>query len=297
MKIKVRYTFFLICFLLVKSNILLSQDEINHHFQHTFSKEVRQNIFLIKDARKRDFQIHKIEAKNLIKFTVSDVLLGGLGLSYEREILPHVGLQVQLRYCYNYQIPVVLLIDNFLNGAASKQLDVIDFYNTLLKNYSITIEPRFYSGGRKNIHFYWGPFVRYENLDVNVPFNLVNNNTIPVIKKKLSVDGKINGYYAGINIGVIKNLSARWVFEFDIFGIGYGQADYIINFNSNNIPLTPQDQQDLNNSIVDFQNFTTQNKFNLQNFKYSVQEEFANISFSGPYLGFRGIGATICYRF
>lgn len=297
MKAIENFVFFLTFLFLFSTINSFSQNDNSQDHKQRFKGDVKQNISIIKDARKRDYQIHRTEGKNLFKLTASDILFTGLGISYEREILPHFGLQIHIRYCDNYQIPVVLLVDNFLNGAVSKQLKNLDLFNTILKNYSFTLEPRFYSRGRKNLHFYWGPYLRYENVEINIPFNLYNNNVDPPEKKKLIIDGVINGIYAGINIGIRKNLSPRWVFEFDIFGIGYGEAEYKVIFKANEFPLTPDDQQEIRADIESVNSTAKQNNIILQNFKYNVQERFVNISFTGPYIGIRGIGASIVYRF
>ena len=188
---------------------------------------------------------------------------------------------------------------------SSFDLGSFDIGNFKMGGYAITPELRFYLSKRKDMRgFYIAPYARYTHFDVNTPVTYTTTVVAPpnppqTVSKTAPFSGNINAFSGGIMFGMQYNLAKQVVLDIWLIGAHYGNSngDAIATFNpplSNNPPAPGYDseQQSLQKAI---------NNINAKPFsitgKVDASGSFATLNASGPWIGLRGLGLNVGFRF
>ncbi len=224
--------------------------------------------------------------KNLIKVNLTGFLWQNYGMQYERVLAKKQSIALAFAVSPNVYLP----FKNVLANEFSDNEDALHaIKSTRFTRINAMLEYRFYTGDYAPQGFYVTPFVRYMHINANVDYTFSpadrQLHTVPMT-------GKLNGFGGGAMIGYQWLLKKNLAIDLWILGGFYGpqvKADFH-GTDPQMESLTAQDRTDLENNIEDISipGYTTE---------ATVGTNTIDIKMRGPYIGFRGIGVCIAYRF
>lgn len=234
--------------------------------------------------------------KNSIRTNVAGAAIQIYSLQYERTLSPRWGFNNTIFYRPKSDIPFGGFIDEISKkhgvGLTGIKFDYI-FMNEAqvgLKGYSP--ELRYYMG--KNKRVFLGAFGIYEEFDMKVPAMVRILKNSQFLEVKLPVDFTFNTLSGGLLIG----RSFQWNrFGLDIVfvgpHIGKAQEFYAEGNNPNLVGLNEEEREYVKGAIK--QRFGLRDKY----FSLEMENDRAEIKSvrSVPFVGLRGLGFNLSYRF
>ena len=243
--------------------------------------------------------LHAQTEKNIIKTNLSSWFVRNYNVMYERAIGKKTSLSLALRYMPKGAVPFKSSIKNMVNDP---DFNIDDFE---MGNTAVTLEFRWYLGKENFRGFYFAPYLRYLNYSASLAIQ------DPTLKEaaeeaaalgapiaadtRLFFDGKINSFNAGLMIGSQFKLSKRIVLDWWIIGAHYGKFSGVLTAEIKGYEALPgtTEETKLNVKLDDLVSDT--GPFKLTGKVTSpTSAEFAS---SGPWLGLRGLGICLGYKF
>ena len=238
----------------------------------------------------------QIENVNLIKTSLSGILIANYTLGYERKISNHFTVQTELRYSPSGGLPLIRDIDNIQSGEISKNND-FDFYNTSISNNAITIELRYYPKLTESFKgFYIAPYFRASTINMYIPQTVkytYSDNT--KFEANLKINGSIYSNGLGLAIGIQKKITNKLFLDFVIFGLHLGNENAQFNYTSN-LPASDSDNQFIKNNIENFKK-VIEKIVHFDKFEYELNSNKGNLNASSNWIGIRGLGLSLAYTF
>lgn len=234
---------------------------------------------------------------NSVRFNVAGAALNLYSLQYERQLTPRLALNNTFFLRPKSDIPFGGFIDNLAKthgvGLTGIRFDYIFMNEAQLGVKGYSPELRYYLGKKKNKAFI-GVFGMYENFDMKVPAQIgVMKNGVNY-EVKLPINFTFNTFSGGILIG--KQFTWDRV-GLDVVFIGphIGSAGKFYAFGQN------ANLQGLNEEEKIFVKDRIRERFGLKDkyFSMELNDDAAEIRSIRPvpYLGIRGIGVNLSYRF
>ena len=234
---------------------------------------------------------------NSVRFNVAGAALNIYSMQYERQLSPRLAFNNTFFFRPKSDIPFGGFIDNLAKkhgvGLTGIKFEHIYMNEAQLGLKGYSPELRYYLGNRKNRTFI-GVFGMYEDFDMKVPaqVGVMKNNVYYEIK--LPINFTFNTLSGGILIG--KQFTWDRV-GLDIVFIGphIGSAGKFYAFGENS------NLQGLNEEEKIFVKDKIRERFGLKDkyFSMELNDDAAEIKSIRPvpYLGIRGIGFNLSYRF
>lgn len=223
---------------------------------------------------------------NAIKINLTALGANNIAIQYERALADHFSFAVQGRYTLEIK-PQDFISSNF--ESTGTLADSVSASFPMLGGFAITPEFRYYP---KNVMkgFYLGPYLRYRQNTVNMPFSYYDDNNIQVNQE---LNGKVNTVIFGLMFGVHAALGKRVSMDIFIAGLQYGASVGNLDYSSSTTVFSATDQQEIINGIEDFKN----NALVDLNFDYTVTDKSVGLEtrFAAP--GIRLFGINLGYRF
>jgi hypothetical protein len=223
--------------------------------------------------------------KNLLKFNITAVLIKNYSLQYERILTRTVSAALSLRIMPETGIPYA---DDIIRWYDINDADAQTVINsTLIANYAITPEIRFYTGKKRYGNgFYFALFYRYGHYTFNnalIPYDADSGDQIT-----LNSSGNVSSHTGGFMMGAQWTLGKRICLDWWILGPHFGVSSG--DFKSvPSAPLSETDQQDIENNL---------NDIDVPMFKQTVDVTADRVSmiFDGPWGGIRA-GLSLGFKF
>lgn len=235
--------------------------------------------------------------KNNVKLNLTGLGAQLIGFQYEYQATKRIGLQSTFFYRNRSAIPFAEPIDN-LAKSRGLGLTGIDFTYILMNKAELGVtglspEVRFYLSKKKNPAFI-GLFGQYENFDLKVPglFDVRYENFSGNVEMPVVFD--IRTLSAGVLLG------KRWqwnrlLLDFVVIGPHFGRATALNAKIEQEVltRLSDADRTYLKEKVIE---------------RFGLSEEYFNVGIDGssasirsikniPYLGIRGIGINVGWRF
>lgn len=220
------------------------------------------------------------QKKNVLKTNLCGLAINNYNLIYERSLTKKISFSLGYRKMPKNVLPYKSELQSKIDN---KDIN-LDIFK--LGNDAITTEFRLYLGKHRMKGFYFAPYGRYANFDLNFPVQFAD--TIAPIQ----LEGKISSYSAGLMMGVQFNLSKRLVFDFWLLGGHYGKSKGTLTATNISPGLDEQQQADLQKSLDDLKDagpFSFEGRV--------ISSTSAELKTAGPWLGLRSLGLTVGYRF
>ena len=224
-------------------------------------------------------------SKNFIKFNITSALIKNYSLQYERVLSRGVSIAVTFRMMPESGIPYTDNIFRWFDITDPETQDIIE--NTIIGNYAITPEIRFYSGKKKYGNgFYFALFYRYGQYTVNnalLPYDTDLGDQV-TLNTSGNVSSHTGGFMLGAQWALGKHICLDWWIIGPHFGVSSGD---MISLSSS--PLSEVDQQDIADNL---------NGIDIPMFKQTVNVTADKVSmiFDGPWAGIRA-GLSIGVKF
>jgi hypothetical protein len=224
-------------------------------------------------------------SKNFIKFNITSALIKNYSLQYERVLSRGVSIAVSLRFMPESGIPYT---DNIF-----KWFDITDpetqvvIKNSIIGNYAITPEIRFYTGKKKYGNgFYFALFYRYGYYTLNnalIPYDTDSGEEVT-----LNTSGNVSAHTGGFMLGAQWALGKHICLDWWILGPQFGVSSGDMTSLSSG-PLSEVDQQDIADNL---------NNIEIPMFKQTVNVTSDKVSmvFDGPWAGLRA-GLSLGVKF
>jgi hypothetical protein len=234
-----------------------------------------------------------IGGDQIIKTNLSADVLQNYNITYERSINHFMSISASFATMPKRSIPLKALAKQFIENSN------IDFDNFKVSNNALTIESRFYLGLQKMSGFYIAPYARFGNMVLDIPINyqyntqptILNGVTVPskTVKTNANLNGSIRSQSVGAYFGMQFQLLTKVVLDIWAIGGHYGSSNGKLIAN---LPAAiPTEAAVALKSTLDQ---TNANPFHL-NTTISGNSVITNTD--GPWLGLRGAGITIGFRF
>lgn len=222
------------------------------------------------------------DKKNIVKTNLASYVFKNYNISYERAILKWLSINVSYGNMPKGSPPFQKLY--------LPEDDAEDFTNIQLSSSQITIEPRFYLGGKGfGSGFYLAPYYRNSQFTID---NLVYQFYSESLQDDLpiTVSGKLSANSFGLLLGNqwFLGKNKNWVIDFWILGGHYGTSKGTLNGNSDR-KLSSQEQAELKKEI-DGQDIP------LIKYTTTTNENGIIVNLDGPWAGLRS-GLSFGYRF
>lgn len=232
--------------------------------------------------------------KNIIKTNLSSLFIRNYNIMYERAVGKKTSLSLALRYMPKGPAPFKTTIKNIVNDP---DFNIDDFE---MGNTAVTMEFRWYLGKENFRGFYFAPYLRYLNYSASLAIKDPTLKEDPALAAvvgdtRLFFDGKITSFNAGLMIGSQFKLSKRLVLDWWIIGAHYGKFNGVLTAEIKGyeaLPNTPEETR-LNVKLDDLVSDT--GPFKLTGKVTSPTS--AEFTSSGPWLGLRGLGICLGYKF
>jgi hypothetical protein len=224
-------------------------------------------------------------SKNLIKFNLTSALIKNYSLQYERILSRVVSVAVSFRIMPESGIPYTDNIFRWFDITDPDTKNVIE--NTIIGNYAITPEIRFYTGKKKYGNgFYFSLFYRYGHYTVSnalIPYDTDSGDEV-TLNTSGDVSSHTGGFMLGAQWALGKHICLDWWILGPQFGVSSGN---MISFSSD--PLSEVDQQDIADEL---------NGIDIPMFKQTVNVTADKVSmiFDGPWAGIRA-GLSLGIKF
>jgi len=218
---------------------------------------------------------------NVIKLNITSLFVRNYNITYERGLSRKLSVSLGIRDMPKGDLPFK---KQFKKSVKSDKLNLDQFQ---LGNFAITPECRLYMGKGYMQGFYISLYARYTNFDISAPLQFTNKDGTT---SQATFIGNVHSYSGGLTFGVEYTLWKILVLDVMIFGGNYGGCSGTMNANNINPPLTPGEQQSLQNSINDIK---------AKPFKITGQVQSSTqavINASGPWGGIR-TGINLGIRF
>jgi hypothetical protein len=222
---------------------------------------------------------------NLIKFNITSALLKNFSLQYERVLSRGVSVALTFRMMQESGIPYSDNIIRWFDITDPDAQDIIK--NSLIGNFTITPEIRFYTGKKKYGNgFYFALFYRYGQYTLNnalIPYDTDAGDQVT-----LTTSGNVSSHSGGFMLGAQWTLGKRMCLDWWILGPHYGVSSGDMTSLSS-APLSEVDQQDIADELngIDIPMFSQ---------TVSVTADKVSMIFDGPWAGIRA-GLSIGVKF
>jgi hypothetical protein len=223
--------------------------------------------------------------KNLIKFNITAALIKNYSLQYERILTRTVSAALSIRIMPETGIPYTDNIIRWFDINDPEAQTVIE--NTLIGNYAITPEIRFYTGKKRYGNgFYFSLFYRYGHYTFNnalIPYDTDLGDQVT-----LNSSGNVSSHTGGFMIGAQWTLGKSICLDWWILGPHFGVSSG--DFNSlSSAPLSETDQQNIEDDL---------NDIDIPMFEQTVNVTADKVSmiFNGPWGGIRA-GLSLGFKF
>jgi hypothetical protein len=236
------------------------------------------------DTLKAPSEKRKI-SKNFIKFNITSALIKNYSLQYERVLSRVVSVAVSFRVMPETGIPYSDKIIKWFDITDPETQVVIK--NSIIGNYAITPEIRFYTGKKKYGNgFYFSLFYRYGHYTANnvlIPYDTDNGDQVT-----MNTSGNVSAHTGGFMLGAQWALGKHICLDWWIFGpqLGVSSGD-MISLSSG--PLSEVDQQNIADNLnsIDIPWFTP---------TVNVTSDKVSMTFDGPWAGLRA-GLSLGVKF
>jgi hypothetical protein len=224
-------------------------------------------------------------SKNIIKFNITSALIKNYSLQYERVLSKGISLALSLRVMPETTIPYSNKIIKWFDITDPDAQVVIN--NSIIGNYAITPEIRFYTGKKKYGNgFYFSLFYRYGHYtanDVLIPYDTDRGEQV-ILNTSGNISAHTGGFMIGAQWSLGKHLCLDWWILGPQFGVSKGDM-----LSLSSAPLDPVDQQDIEDNL---------NDIDIPMFKQTVNVAADKVSmvFNGPWAGLRA-GLSLGVRF
>ena len=224
-------------------------------------------------------------SKNFIKFNITSALIKNYSLQYERVLSRGISVALSFRVMPETTIPYSDKIIKWFDVTDPETQVVIK--NSIIGNYAITPEIRFYTGKKKYGNgFYFSLFYRYGHYTANnvlIPYDTDRGEQVT-----LNTSGNVSAHTGGFMIGAQwalgKHICLDWWILGPQFGVSKGD---MLSLSSGT--LDPIDQQDIADSI----NNVDSPMFNKT---VNVTADQVSMVFDGPWAGLRA-GLSLGVKF
>ncbi len=231
--------------------------------------------FLLPPTRK----INIPKSQNILKSNLSSLIFNNYNISYERHIHNKFSAMISYRYMPKSSVPFEKQVKDIIANTD------IDASRLQVGGYAITPELRFYA--HKNmVGFYIAPYVRITSLDVTIPVKYVVGGTT----KDADFTGKINSFSGGILLGTQHQIFKKLVLDIWIIGGHFGNSSGDLSATLSP-GLTAKEQTDFQKVL----NKIDASPFTVKGTVTSATSAYLNTD--GPWLGLRGAGFTLGFRF
>ncbi len=233
---------------------------------------------------------HKVKRKetgphamNLIKTNLTSIPLKTYSIQYERVLRKKMSVSLSLRTMPSANLPFKSTILNIAGGDQNTK-DIIQ--NTMLSNFAVTPELRFYLGKGYGRGFYIALFYRYASFTTSqVPenYNDILNN-----QETINLSGKVTANTGGVMFGVQWLLGKHLCLDWWILGAHYGsgQGNFV---GVPGQPLTPSEQDEIRKDLENVD-------IPLTNKTVTVTANNVTVKLDGPWGGIRS-GLSFGFRF
>ncbi|RXK50645.1 DUF3575 domain-containing protein [Aquirufa rosea] len=223
--------------------------------------------------------------KNSFKVNLSSLLLKNYNFTYERSLSKHWSFSLGVRTMPFGNVP--------FEQSISEQIDdqSINLKRLQLGNTAITPEIRYYFSSKGNQGFYVAPYGRYLIYEITAPITVedkTNGQLISIVDRDFK--GKITSMNGGLMFGVQYPIwKNKMVLDFWIVGAHFGTSTGTLTAEFK--PALTQQEQDLLQREVD--------NLDISPFKSigKVSANNAQINTDGPWVGVRGLGLNIGFKF
>ena len=217
---------------------------------------------------------------NVIKLNISALAVKNISVQYERQLGKRVTAALNVHFIPYGSLPYVSRIANAVNQP------LINFDKMSFGNIGVTPELRYYMGLKPPLRgFYMSAFVNYNNYKMNLPVIYGS-----AIKKTGIFTGNISSLTAGVQFGIQWRLTKCLVLDWWIigpnFGFGKGHFDFAGKLDS-------FEQTDLRDALEQLKRDAPFSWIE----GYTVNAEGANVQVKGPWVGLRGLGFNLGFRF
>lgn len=224
-------------------------------------------------------------SKNFIKFNVTSALIKNYSLQYERVMTRTVTLGLSVRLMPETGIPYADNLIRWFDVTEPDARTVIN--NTLISNYAITPEIRFYTGKKRYGNgFYFSLFYRYGHYAFNnavVPYTTDLDEDI-TLKTSGNVSSHTGGFMIGAQWALGKHICLDWWILGPHFGISSGEGISLAS-----APLSEVDMQDIEDTLNDID-------IPMFDQTISITPDKVKMTYDGPWAGVRA-GLSIGVKF
>jgi hypothetical protein len=221
--------------------------------------------------------------KNIIKTNLSSIVLKNYSFTYERCIYKNLSISLNYRFMPKGNIPFQSTVSNLFKDSK------FDFNKFQIGDNAFTPEVRLYS--HKNMRgFYVAGYARFASFDFGLPLNYSYTDISGNHNSTALFNGKVTSTSGGIMIGVQHTIFKKLTLDIWIIGAHFGSCNgnMLATFDHT---LTTQEKQGLQNQI---------NSIKTDPFKISGtvnNDNTATLVASGPWVGVRGLGLNLGFRF
>lgn len=222
--------------------------------------------------------------KNIIKVNLSSLLLRNYNFTYERSLSKHISFSLGFRTMPYGNVPFEGTITDIIDDKS------INISRMRLGNIAITPEIRYYFSSKGNQGFYAAPYARYLVYDLTAPITVEDKSSGQFVQVDRDFKGKITSMNGGLMFGVQYPIwKNRMVFDFWIIGAHAGTSTGILTAEFK--PALSADEQAVLQREVD--------NLDTSPFKSvgKVTANTAQINTEGPWLGVRGLGINLGFKF
>jgi len=224
--------------------------------------------------------------KNFVKFNVTSALIKNFELQYERVLSKSISMALSFNIMPETKLPFSDLIINWADITDPEEQEVIE--NLITGNFTVTPEVRFYLGKKRyGTGFYISLFYMYGQYtvsNVKTTFESSLGEDVTIDYSANVASSHTGGFMLGAQWALGKRFSLDWWIMGPHFGVSSGDVLGIPS-----IPLTPEDQQDIEDNL---------NDIDIPMFEQTVEvtADKATMIFDGPWGGIRA-GLLIGVRF
>ncbi len=234
--------------------------------------------------------VKKTDGKNLFKVNLTALPLKTYSVVYERAIGKKTSFGLGLRYYPEDKIPYLSKVEELIDDEDVNKI-LRDFR---MSNFAITPEIKFYFGKDVFRGFYIAPFARYAIYNGSVPFDFdIDANDDGTIDRTetIPLNGDIKTFTGGLLFGAQWKLSKMIYLDWFILGPQYGSSKGSISGSTTNFSAVERDElRDELESVFEDADIP------LVKIKTEVNDERANVNFTGPWAGIRA-GISLGIRF
>ena len=236
-----------------------------------------------------------IGGSNIVKVNLSSLALGSYSVSYERKILPHITLSLNVNDMPKRGLPFQNTIEQYASSS------YIDYGNSQVSNFSITPELRLYVL-RTGHGLYVAPYARFSNMNLNVPlkYSYQTPGSGTTINKSVDLSGNIKATSGGLMIGTQHQLLKKVVIDIWILGGHYGSCNGNLSAPYKPTDNNPNSQISINerNGIQAALNTINPSPFKVNGtVSQTSTSATAAVNVSGPWVGVRALGINLGIRF